>query len=146
MGPALARLGFHAYGGQVASAAVVLYLLGRVRYAMPDTTFFFHDVRTVVEPDLHITLCDVEEAVDRARELERRVSDQRYEVIGEWLRQMRSAQSWMLSFIQQRTGLNAGVFASLMHDEVTLDAREALRYGIVHRIVTMDQLYNDYSL
>lgn len=146
LGPALSRQGFRAFSGDVRSAAVVLFLLGRRRYATPSSTFFFHDVRTIVEPDLHLTLCDAEEAMDRAREIERQLPGRDREHLQEWLRQMRMAQGWMLSFIQERTGLNAGVFANLMHAEATLSGREALRYGIVHRVISEEQAHFDLSL
>ena len=140
LAPPLARSGFVSVGSRVASAAIVLQLLGRERLATPDATFFFHEVRTIVEPGGEFSIYDLERALDMEREMKERWSNSEREFVERWHDQQASAQSWMLSFIARQTGLPSGRFVDLMRNEVTLSAQEAQRYGIVHRIVTEDEL------
>lgn len=139
LSPALVRTGFTAIASNVQSAAMILQLLGHQRLALPDATFFFHEVRTVLEERGEVTICDLDEFMDREKEALKRFG-QAHAEIAEWRRRMSAAQNWMLSFIYERTGLSAGRFMDLMRAEATLTAREARQYGIVHEIVSLDEL------
>lgn len=130
IGPQIQRRGITTLAGEVSSAAVILYLLGHERRALPSSTFFFHEVRTLVDEAGTITLTDLE----GIREFEREMSGRKREALQHWYQQMALAQRWFVHFIQERTGLSSGVFLNLMRSEATLSASDALRYGIVHRV------------
>ncbi len=132
LGPAIERQGITTLSGDVRSAAVILYLLGQNRLAYPDAQFFFHEVRTLVEPSGTISITEMEEVRDFTY---RYMDGQTREGFGEWARQMKSAQNWFLNFMTERTGVNKNVFLNLMRKEATLSSNDAVRYGIVHRIV-----------
>ncbi|MFA5841644.1 MAG: ATP-dependent Clp protease proteolytic subunit [Candidatus Paceibacterota bacterium] len=140
LAPALMRTGFVSVGNRVASAAIVLQLLGRERLATPNATFFFHEVRTILGAGGEVTICDLERFLDMEREMKENLGRACREEIEMWHQGMAAAQAWMLRFIRQQTGLSAGTFANLMRGEVTLSAREAVQYGIVHRVVSYDEL------
>ncbi len=129
LGPAIERQHIVTLAGNVRSAAIILFLLGHQRYAQPDSTFFFHQVHTLVKGTT-VNLCDLEETA----EYEQWLSAYRREHLQEWRRQMRMAQTWFVNFIAEKTGLSPGVFQNLMRAEATLSVREAMRYGIVHRV------------
>ncbi len=133
-GPPIQRIGFISIGAKVESAANILYLLGHNRLALSDSHFFFHEVRAVIR-NRSITLTTVEDALDYEREISRR-----HEGVEELLRQMRNAQDWYISFICQRAKITKAALTSLMRAEATLSAREAVRYGIAHRIVSSDEI------
>jgi ATP-dependent protease ClpP protease subunit len=130
VGPQIQRRGITTLAGEVASAAVILYLLGHERLALPSSTFFFHEVRTLVNENGAVTLTDLQSV----REFEREMSGQKREVLQHWYNQMALAQRWFIHFIHERTGLSSNVFLNLMRSEATLSASDALRYGIVHRV------------
>lgn len=136
-GPPLKRIGFTSVSERVESAANVLYLLGNRRLALPDSHFFFHEVRAIINKYGAVTFATVEEALDREREISRK-----REGAEELLRQMRNAQEWGVSFICERTIIPKATLISLMRAEAKLSPREAVRYGIAHRIVSPDELYN----
>ncbi|KKW29886.1 MAG: hypothetical protein UY72_C0030G0009 [Candidatus Uhrbacteria bacterium GW2011_GWD2_52_7] len=136
-GPAIKRYGLTTVSGDVRSAAVVLYLLGHRRIALPDSTFFFHEVRTLITGQGEMTICDVEHVLETQEQI---LSGPQRECIEEWLHHMRLAQNWFLGFMARETQLPTSTFLNLMRDEATLDAREARRYGIVHEIVSEDEL------
>lgn len=139
LAPPLARAGFVSIGVKVASAAILLQLLGRERLALPDSTFFFHEVRTIVGQYGEISLYDIERALDIEREMKERWGVHQRELVENLHRRLADAQSWMLSFIAEQTGLSSGTFINLMRNNVTLSAPEALRYGVVHRIISQDE-------
>lgn len=140
LAPPLARAGFVSVGARVASAAIVLQLLGRERLALPDSTFFFHEVRTIIGEDGEVSVYDIERALDIEREMKERWGIHQREFVEHWHRQLVDAQSWMLSFIAKQTGFSSGRFISLMRNNVTLSAHEAMQYGVVHRIISKDEL------
>jgi ATP-dependent protease ClpP protease subunit len=131
LAPAIDRRGIVTLSGNVRSAAVILALLGQTRYAFPDSTFFFHEIRTLIELNGGVTICDLQEAMEAQERME---AEQR-EFFEEWLRRMRMAQNWFIGFIAEKTGIRPAVFLDLMRQNATLDAREAVQYGIVHQIV-----------
>lgn len=131
MAPAIERRGIITLAGDVRSAANILYILGHNRYATEDSTFFFHEVRALVSGQ-DITICDLELVL----EFQEYMQAEHREEFEEWLRQMKMAQGWFQEFIAKRTDLRPGVFADLMRANATLDAREAMRHGIVHRITS----------
>jgi ATP-dependent protease ClpP protease subunit len=130
VGPRIERHGLVTIAGDVASAAVILYLLGHKRYASPSSSFFFHEVRTLVGEGGQITLTTLE----RVREYEREMSGRKREALQHWYNQMQLAQRWFVHFIEERTGVRSQVFLNLMRSEATLSATEAVRYGIAHEI------------
>lgn len=130
MGPAIARRGIVTLSGEVASAGVILSLLGHHRFAFPDSTFFFHEVRSIVS-DQAVLICNIEEALEHQ---ERMCAEMR-EGYEEWLHSLRLAQQWFVDFISQQIGVSAAVILDLMRQEATLSAREAVRYGIIHEIL-----------
>lgn len=130
LGPAIERRGLTTISGRVASSAVILYLLGWSRKAYEDASFYFHEVRAVVD-GRSVTVCNLSDAI----EYERRASARGREILEEWLRQTRTAQSWFLAFVCERTGLSKSTLLDLMAHEVTLDIRDAVRYGIVHGVL-----------
>lgn len=132
-GPRLRRQGFTSIGYDVRSAAIALHLLGRKRYVAPESSFSFHEVRAIT-PGGVITICDLEQALEYERSLSALKDG-----MEEMLRGLRNAQDWMLSFIKERTGLSKATFLSLMRDEAVLSAREAVRYGLAHQIVSLDE-------
>lgn len=132
LGPAIERQGIVTLAGEVRSAATILFLLGHTRKAFPNSTFFFHEVRTLVGfYDSGITIADLEEVEWYQNEM----SGRSKETYQEWLRQMKSAESWFLQYINAKTGVPTGMLRNLMRSEATLSAREARQYGIVHEIV-----------
>ncbi len=135
LAPSLARAGYTVVAEDVRSAAIVLQLLAHRRLAVPSATFFFHEVRAIIGPGLEVTVCDVSEASDRAREAKDLITAEGRDQLEEWEHRMKMAQSWMLQFIQGRTGVPQAIFLNLMRAEAVLTAREAMRYGIVHEIV-----------
>ncbi len=138
--PPLARSGFVSVGLRVASAAVILQLLGRERLALPESTFFFHQVQTILGQRNEVTVCDLEYAEEIERELSRRWQLPQGDFIKRWHDQLLRGQAWMLRFISEQTGLPQALFVKLMRDNVTLSAREAVQYGIVHRVISEDEL------
>lgn len=135
--PMLLRQGFTSVACDVRSAAVVLFLLGRKRFALPDSVFFFHEVR-VISNEGEVTICDLETAIEWQREQEDALGR---ELLEEELQRMRNAQNWMLEFISRQTRMPKVRFLNLMRAEATLSAREAVQYGIVHRIVPEEELF-----
>lgn len=133
--PAFIRQGFTSVGYEVSSAAIILFLLGNKRFVLPESTFFFHEVRAIIGAKA-ITICNVDEAIDWAREMSRALSR---EPLEEFQRQMNNAQNWMLSFISQRTNTEPSIFLDLMRQEVTLSAQEAVYYGLASRIISEDE-------
>lgn len=131
LAPAIERRGIVTLSDDVRSAAVILALLGHQRLAMPDSTFFFHEVRTLVGLEGEVTICDLQEVMD----YQERIEAERREFLEEWLRRMQMAQNWFISFIAEKTGLSPAIFLDLMRQNATLDARDAVHYGIVHQIV-----------
>lgn len=131
LGPAIQRRGLTMLAGDVRSAATILFMLGSHRLALPDSTFFFHEVRAVVGPSLCIALTDLQEL----REMHRRMQAEHREHLEEWVQAVRNAQGWFLDFMRQATGLLPSIFLDLMRANATLSAAEAIRYGIVHHIV-----------
>ncbi|MEK7570128.1 MAG: hypothetical protein AAB515_01640 [Patescibacteria group bacterium] len=131
LGPAIERRGIVTLSGDVRSAAVILALLGNRRYALPDSTFFFHEVRTIVNESQQVTLYDLDEFL----EYEHYMSGKMREGIQEWRRQMLVAQNWFLRYLSERTGVAIGTLLNLMRSEATLTAHDALRYGIIHEIL-----------
>lgn len=136
LGPAIKNLEITTMAGDVASSAIVLYLLGRRRLATPRSSFYFHEIRAypIYGPgqDVGITLGTFEEAIesvtpDRSAPL-RVVTEQ-------WLSEMKSVQTWFVNFISEQTGIPAGVFLRLMRDETVLRPWDALNLGIIHEIV-----------
>lgn len=138
LGPPLLRLGYTSVGCDVHSAAVVLHLLGHRRIALPDANFFFHEVRTLVNGLGVVTICTLEEVMNR--EIKFLKDGIKREVIQEWYRQMRNAQSWFLSFVGQQTGMSPPIFLNLMRDNAVLSAKEVVRYGLVHQIMSEGEL------
>lgn len=136
LGPAIERRGIITMAGDVKSAAVILFLLGQTRQALPDSEFYFHEVRAHVRGEGEITISSLEEF----EEYERKMSGGRREAYQQWKRNMKAAEAWFLDFMSQRTGLRPAVFQNLMRKEVTLSARDAVHYGIVHEIVPSDFL------
>lgn len=137
LGPPLLYQGFTAVGRDVRSAAIVLYLLGYRRYAIPGTVFFFHEVRAIMDGCGIITIRDLEEVLKLEANL---LADEGREVVQEQLRRLRNAQSWTLSFIQENTGLPRATFLDLMRSEAVLSAKEAVRYRVAHKVVSKDEL------
>ncbi|MCB9798520.1 ATP-dependent Clp protease proteolytic subunit [Candidatus Nomurabacteria bacterium] len=132
LGPAIERQGIITLSQDVSSAAVLLTLLGHKRYAFGDSTFYFHEVRAMIgDPLDEITICDIETVIDE----QERIEAEDRENLEEWLFQMRVAQSWFLQFIARRTGVRPAVFLDLMRQEATLNAREAVHYGIIHEVL-----------
>lgn len=132
--PALSRRGITTLAGDVRSAAVILYLLGHSRRAFETSTFFFHEVRTLVGPYGEITIADLEEV----EEYKERMFLEDRERFEKWLAEMRSAQAWFLHFLREVTGVPTGTYLNLMRGEAVLTARDAIRYGIVHQIVPLE--------
>ena len=73
LGPAISRRGITTLSGNVRSAAIILFLLGHTRRAFPNSTFFFHEVRTLVGPHGEITIADLEEVQEYEQEMSRRI-------------------------------------------------------------------------
>jgi len=140
LAPALARSGFVSIGERVASAAIVLQLLGRERLALPESTYFFHEVRTIFRPGLEVTICDVEHALEIEEEMARQSKRPQQEFLKQWHDQLRRGQEWMLDFMSKQTGLPSSLFLNLMRGNATLSAREAVQYGIVHRVISEEEL------
>lgn len=136
LAPAIERRGIITLAGDVRSAAVILFLLGCDRKAFPDSVFFFHEVRALVDEGGEVTIADLE----MVQEYDREMSGRRHEFYKEWLRKMRAAQNWFLYFLREKTGLPQATFLNLMRREVTLSAQEAVRYGIAHEVVSKSLL------
>ena len=134
LGPAIERQGIVTLAGDVRSAAVLLFLLGHVRKVIPESTFFFHEVRALVGPVGEITISNLEEV----EEYENQMSGNERESYQEWRRSMKAAQSWFIHYVSRQSGISIPTFLSLMRSEATLSAREALRYGIAHRLIHSD--------
>lgn len=132
LGPVIERQGITTLAGDVRSAAVVLYLLGHKRLAFPDSTFFFHEVRTLVHSGEGITITNLEEVEEYSHYMYGRDREE-YQ---DWKRQMRFAQQWFIGFISQKTGMRPDVFLNLMRSNATLDARQAVAYGIAHKVMS----------
>jgi|GEM_PF-4678594 len=139
LAPPLMRQGFTSVGCDVRSAAVVLYLLGHRRFVLPNGIFFFHEVRAIAHTGEIITVCDLDRAIEWEKERQRAL---RREFLEEERRNMRNAQDWVLAFISEQTGMPRSTFLSLMRAEAILSAREAVHYGLAHRIVSEDELHN----
>jgi ATP-dependent protease ClpP protease subunit len=138
LGPPLCRLGFTSVGCDVHSAAVALHLLGHRRIALPSANFFFHEVRSLVNGGGVITICTLEEVLNREAKLWK--DGAKREFIQEWYNRMRNAQGWFLQFIGQQTGMSPPIFLNLMRENAVLSAREAVRYGLVHQIMSESEL------
>ncbi len=133
-GPPLERQGLTTVGVDVRSAAIILFLLGYQRLAVPSLIFFFHEVRVIPGRQGEITVCDVETARHFINDAAKR------EGFDELLFQMKSAQHWMVSYISSLSGIPKSLFVDLMQREVTLCAREAIRYGIAHRVLEREEV------
>lgn len=134
LAPAIARQGITTVSGDVRSAAVLLFLLGHRRYALPDSTFFFHEVRAMTSFGA-ITVCNLEDAM----EMEEYMEAEHRENLEQWRHQMRAAQGWFTDYVSQKINMSPGTITTLMRNNTTLDARDALRYGIVHEIMPYPQ-------
>lgn len=132
LGPVIQRRGITTIGRDVRSAAVLLMLLGHHRMALPNATFFFHEVRAFPEAGGGITVRDFNHVLEH----EEFVRSERREYLEEWHRTMRMAQAWFMDFLAQRTGFPPSTFLRLMEAEATLTAHEACRYGLVHEVLS----------
>ncbi|MCG2696635.1 hypothetical protein L6270_01195 [Candidatus Parcubacteria bacterium] len=139
LAPFLLQHSFTSVCRDVRSAAVILFLLGKKRLVLPDGVFFFHEVRAISNDGHEITICDLDAAIDWENE---RLRSLRREWLEEERIRMRNAQNWMLAFISEQSGISRSTFLSLMRAEATLSAREAVHYGLAHRIVSEDELGN----
>ncbi len=147
MAPAIERTGFTSIGCDVRSAAIILHLLGARRYATRDAVFFFHEVRAIShDTGDEIMICDLELALDMARDRHSHVRGARRESVEEALLRLKNDQWWMMKFAAERTGVHGSTFLNLMRSEATLNANDALRYGLIHRIVSEDELRGNPSL
>ena len=137
VGPALQFTGFTAIGGTVESAAVILHMLGHKRLALPDSTFFFHEVRTFIAGQT-VTLCDVKEYEAR---MERFLSKhgKESEMVEELRWRLSQSQAWLSHMLSTRSGVSASLFLDLMRNEARLSAEEARRLNIVHRVISHDE-------
>ncbi len=133
LGPAVQRCGITTLAGDVASSALILYLLGHHRQALPESTFFFHEVRAIIGPHGEISVTDMEGYLSLVNELSLLHGS---EVLEQYLEKMQSAQRWFVSYLASLTGVPTGTFLNLMREEVTLSAREARQHNIVHQIVS----------
>lgn len=131
LGPAIERQGVTTLAGNVASSAIILFLLGQKRQALADSVFIFHEIRALVSPGAGVTLAELEEV----KEYEEKVRSEGREIYEHWLSNMRAAQSWYLNYVASRTGIPGAVVLNLMRKEAHLSAREAKMYGIVHEVV-----------
>lgn len=136
LGPALTQQRFTSVALDVCSAANALYLLGSLRYVVPESRFFFHEVRAVSFDGCSITICDVERALD----FEKEIRSERCEHAEDLLRGMKNAQSWLIQFMSRQAGIDPHILLRLMRAEAVLTAREAIRYGIAHKLVSLDYL------
>lgn len=130
MGPAIARRGIITLSGDVGSAGVILSLLGHRRFAFSDSTFFFHEVRSIIQGN-EVLICDIEEALEH----QDRMRNEIREDFEEWQHRLKMAQQWFIGFIAEQTGVQPATFLDLMRQEATLSARDAIRYGIIHEIL-----------
>lgn len=135
-------MGISTIAGNVRSSAVLLFLLGHQRYSLPDSTFFFHEIRALVgdpkDSNSAITICNLEYVQDYYKD---QIKGQQKEIVQEWHRRMKSAQSWFIQFISETTRVPAPTFLDLMRCNATLSARDAVRYGLAQSIVAHDQLH-----
>lgn len=132
-------LQYTAVGEKVCSAAIILFLYGQERLAFPDSTFFFHDVRSRFENGEWVTVSDLEtcmEYMDDAKEF----YGKSLEEIAKIHHDLHKGQEWMIDFIVQHSTITADKLRILMNEEATLTAQEALEYGMVHRIISRDEL------
>ena len=122
-------------GDAVGSAAVILFLLGYPRYAFPESSFYFHKVSGgdgMIE-----TWTDIEvQRILKSKEL----SEEVLLFFKEWFRDIRNAQSWVIDFMSEKTGTSKEVFTKLMDNEITLSIREAIQFGLVHKVLQKDAI------
>lgn len=136
LGPPLHRQGVTTIGIDVKSAAIILFLLGHQKLVIPESEFFFHEVRVIPSGHNEITICDLEDAMEFVEK-----KSETEENMKEFLLGMKNAQNWMISYISQISGISKSLFLELMQKEVTLNAKEAVYYGIAQKIVNPQTLY-----
>lgn len=128
---------------QVDSAAIMLYVLGKQRLALPDATFKFHlgGVGFIENRAISVEQFEAQLAIDR--ELAR-LHGQKLLRTGEelfaadWAR-----QDWTLSLLATRTGRDRTTFLNMRNRAALLSARQALQYGLVERIVEPEDLFGN---
>ena len=135
LGPAILRRGITTVSGDVRSSAISLYLHGQRRLAYPDAQFRFHEVHFDVPGWGLATLTDIE----REEEDFLRLQGKAREEAEEFVHGLRVAQSWLMNFMSERTGARPHVFEDLMRRNAMVNAREAVRLGLVHEIISPPQ-------
>lgn len=104
-------LSLFTYGYEISSAALIVYLAGKIRYASDTKTrFFVHEAHTGFDGEFTVNDMTV-------------FSDE-----------LRYQQNIFMDIVVSNTKLSRRKLASLMHKKVYLNAREARAFGIAHKI------------
>ena len=96
---------------EVASAAVYVYLAGRRRLALPDAYFYFHNMKANIESAMEL------------KEWEQRIS--RFKFFEEKKRK----------FLADASGISQEKIDQLCNENRLMEPEEALKLGIVHKII-----------
>jgi ATP-dependent protease ClpP protease subunit len=134
----LAQAEYTSVGWQVHSAAIVPYLLGKRKFALPRATFQLHLGLLEVGPFDAVSITEIEHLVAIEREAARSKNQppRANASLERLASKARATQEWMLSFVARHSGCDKTTLLNLMYDEVILSAHEARRYGLVDRIIT----------
>jgi ATP-dependent Clp protease, protease subunit len=119
--------------GEVASMANVVFLAGDRRLAYPEATFRLHPVAWPIgglrldAADLHTVRTEVESLPDADPDLLRELD--------EAIEHVTEADAQVREVLEERTKMSRRLIESLVKQDTTMNASEALAAGIVHKIV-----------
>lgn len=129
-------------GGQrVHSVAIPIFLCGKERVCLTETTFLFHfgglelEGRTVKQGEAQ--MLSLQEECFPIMINGKNPRKIFWENVH---RNLSFFDDLYASFVAQRTGMNARRVKSMMYEEVLLNACEAKKYGLVHRIIDADDV------
>lgn len=120
-------------GKQASSAGLDLFLCGHERLALPESTFMFHEAGENVGNNKRICKTEMELLMEIAI-LVGNLGEAK--LLARKLAAVTMFDKMTADLFQRQTRLNASMVMRLMRGEgCTMDAKEALFYGIVHRII-----------
>ena len=132
-------LSFITVGIKVYSAAVFLYMHGLERLAFPESKFLFHEACIGVEGHGDVALSDFGAFLDSSFDI-LDAHGIKYEEAERFYRKMEESYNLNVKFIAERSTMREDKLRQLVREGTTLTAQEALEYGIVHRIISRNEI------
>lgn len=137
---ALTNQHFTALGLLTGSLAVSYFLCADTRLALPDSTFSLHHPSVGYGDGEYQTLEQLRWQYEISRALietgrPTKLQWETHQHLAWLTRAAAKYEHFGVQWVAKRTGLEPGIVNQMMCDEVSFTAGEALRFGLVHRII-----------